>query len=77
MRVSEGSQVQWHACISITSGQERVPQSRTGSSRKRLAFITTINQGIMDKLMVKEKYLLSAITGKILQGFYTVVGDFG
>jgi len=29
----------------------------------------------MDKIIVNEKYLHSAITGKILQGFYTVVGD--
>jgi len=29
----------------------------------------------MDKIIVKEKYLHSAITGKILQGFYTVIGD--
>jgi len=29
----------------------------------------------MDKIIVNEKYLHSALTGKILQGFYTVVGD--
>jgi len=29
----------------------------------------------MEKIIVNEKYLHSAVTGKILQGFYTVVGD--
>jgi GxxExxY protein len=29
----------------------------------------------MNKIIINEKYLHSAITGKIIQGFYTVVGD--
>jgi hypothetical protein len=37
MRVSEGSQAQWHACGGITSGQGRATHSRTVSSRKRYA----------------------------------------
>jgi len=35
MRVSEGSQAQWHANGGIASGQGRAPHSRTVSSRKR------------------------------------------
>jgi hypothetical protein len=46
MRVSEGLQAQWHAFVSIATGQRRDPHSRTVSSRKRLACMKSDNFGI-------------------------------